>query len=321
MGYLNNWVVWLIAIFIILVVLVVWIRATTTETQNNTSKSRTDHTTTDDTTPKHKLKPNRKSDDVIDDDSTDDSSDNLSDDSSDNYDDESDDEFMELAEGPGVSRVEHNYAVPMVGSRDLKEYSPNIQKRIVSYEGYRLDNDSNGKIQALQLSQHEPSALKNEIYNNVRKDLVIPNTNIIAKKSKKQSKGEIECKKVLDKIYNTDFQVQVRNLPWLKNPKTKRNLELDLYCPELKIACEYHGKQHYEVVKRFHRKGAVDLKYQQWKDNLKYELCNEAGVYLITVPYTVPLDKIEAFILYFLPERVQERRNIGQGTLTLTSRY
>lgn len=127
------------------------------------------------------------------------------------------------------------------------------------------------------------------------------------KNTKMQSKGEQACKIALDEIYNKDFQVQVRNLPWLKNPKTKRNLELDLYCPELKIACEYHGKQHYQIVNRFHPKGQDDLDYQKWKDQLKVDLCDDNGVYLITVPYTIPLSQIKEFILHYLPERENER--------------
>jgi hypothetical protein len=123
--------------------------------------------------------------------------------------------------------------------------------------------------------------------------------------SKKQSKGEAECKKILEKMYNIEFETQVRNLEILKNPLTGRYLELDLYCPKLNppIACEFHGRQHYEVVNKFHRNGEKDLKYQQWKDNFKIDACDKAGIYLITVPYNVPLKSMESFIEYYRPEK------------------
>ncbi len=125
---------------------------------------------------------------------------------------------------------------------------------------------------------------------------------------KHQSKGEAECKRVLEDIYGLPFDVQVRNLDIIKNPKTGRNLELDLYCPSIKIACEYNGRQHYEVVPRFHKNGQADLDYQQWKDNFKVDMCDAAGIYLITVPYNVPINKINDFIHYYLPDCVAARR-------------
>jgi hypothetical protein len=292
MGYLNNWLVWLIVIFIILVILCVWIKATATESQNNTPNE--SPTVTDDSTTKKKTKANNKSNNEISKNFSNEFDDNSSDDSSNEYNNNKySNKFIHPLEHISVvPHIEHISVVPRI----------------------EQNNEHNNKFIQLPERGHSSPNFSDE-HNN------LPIVSVINKESRQQSKGEAECKKVLDKIYNTNFQVQVRNLPWLKNPKTGRNLELDLYSPELKIACEYHGKQHYQVVKRFHPKGKVDLQYQQWKDNLKYDLCNEAGVYLITVPYTVPLDRIEDFILYFLPEKVQERRNLGEGTLTLTSRY
>lgn len=73
---------------------------------------------------------------------------------------------------------------------------------------------------------------------------------------------------------------------FLKNPRTGRNLELDMYDPETKIGIEYNGKQHYEYVPSMH-KDLADFEYQVWRDKLKIELCSKEGVILIIVPYTI----------------------------------
>jgi len=118
-----------------------------------------------------------------------------------------------------------------------------------------------------------------------------------------QSAGEHACLVAMQSIFGTNARVQVRDLSILRNPKTGKNLELDIYIPEYKIACEYHGKQHYDYVPIFHKNGIQDLEYQRWKDTFKMDQCDKAGIFLITVPYNVPIDKIEQFIRYYISRR------------------
>jgi hypothetical protein len=91
--------------------------------------------------------------------------------------------------------------------------------------------------------------------------------------------GEENCRKIFEELTGYKF-ISVRP-NFLKNPLTGYNLELDGYCEELKIAWEYQGIQHYE-------EGYFgnDLKYQQWKDEVKRLLCIREGIILITIPYT-----------------------------------
>ena len=96
----------------------------------------------------------------------------------------------------------------------------------------------------------------------------------------KASKGERLWKRVIERKFKRSF---VKTRPdFLKNPKTNRNLELDLYNDTLKIAVEYNGIQHYEYTERFH-KSYGDFRRQQERDALKKQLCKDHGVFLIVV--------------------------------------
>lgn len=122
----------------------------------------------------------------------------------------------------------------------------------------------------------------------------------------RMSNGETICKKVIEEIYGKPFYT-VRP-DFLKNPETGRNLELDLYNDEKKIAVEYNGKQHYVWPNNMH--GAYETFIKQVRrDQFKVDMCDKNGVYLITVPYNVGLDyqKIKDYITYYLPENVQAR--------------
>lgn len=104
----------------------------------------------------------------------------------------------------------------------------------------------------------------------------------------RHSKGELECAAVLCKLFPQHAFVKVRP-PWLKNPETGCNLELDFYCAELKLAVEYNGMQHYQFTPLFH-KTVEDFEKQRQRDVLKAQLCRKAGVDLITLPATKTAD-------------------------------
>jgi hypothetical protein len=123
---------------------------------------------------------------------------------------------------------------------------------------------------------------------------------------KKQSKGEVECKRVMEAIYGVPFQTQVRP-KWLANPLTGRAMELDVYNVELAIAVEYNGAQHYKYTPFFH-KSVEDFTRQVARDAAKIDICDRVGVYVITVPFNVPLNKIERYIRYYLPDAVSRRQ-------------
>ena len=67
---------------------------------------------------------------------------------------------------------------------------------------------------------------------------------------------------------------------WLKN-FTRKNLELDFYCEDLKLAVEVQGEQHWTVTD-FTPTTRI-LHDQKGRDQTKYLLCQSKGIYLIRI--------------------------------------
>jgi hypothetical protein len=98
-----------------------------------------------------------------------------------------------------------------------------------------------------------------------------------------KSRPEKLTREIFERIMGSDFS-SVRP-DFLKNPETGRNLELDGYNENLKLAFEYNGKQHYQFTKHFHET-EDNFKKQRERDEFKYKRCIEMGITLISVPYT-----------------------------------
>lgn len=107
------------------------------------------------------------------------------------------------------------------------------------------------------------------------------------------SKGERECRRVLEKIFKVPFSKARPD--WLNNTVTQNNLELDCYNHDLRLACEYQGEQHYRFNKFFHR-NKDDFMNGKYRDDMKRRICRDNGVILIEVPYTVKIPNIEWYI-------------------------
>lgn len=108
------------------------------------------------------------------------------------------------------------------------------------------------------------------------------------------SRGEETCRRYLEHIFERPFQ-KCRP-PFLYNTVTSENLELDMYNSDLKLAVEYHGRQHYEYVPFLHNHSRINFQNQKYRDEKKIDLCRQNGVTLIVVPYTVPLERIPSFL-------------------------
>ncbi len=115
--------------------------------------------------------------------------------------------------------------------------------------------------------------------------------------------GEEKCRIYLYRRFGIEFKTCRPD--FLRNPKTGKNLELDCYSPELRLAVEYQGPQHYPHmgINRY-RQNSAQQQYQVEKDKFKHEMCNLLGVWLITVPYTVDFNDIGQYIEDRLPPRL-----------------
>jgi len=110
-------------------------------------------------------------------------------------------------------------------------------------------------------------------------------------KVKRISKGERECKRVLEEYFQKPFY-RVR-------PKELKGLELDCFNPSLGIACEYNGIQHYSYPSRYIKRKKEFIRRLR-RDLYKIAICRKIGITLIVVPYIIKTREIKEFILGYL---------------------
>ena len=86
--------------------------------------------------------------------------------------------------------------------------------------------------------------------------------------------GKKECKQVLEDIYKVPFRKSSIN-----------NFSIDFYNSSLTIGIQYNGRHHYEYVPRLHKKSYKNFREMQRRDILRKQMCKEAGIKLISIPY------------------------------------
>lgn len=108
--------------------------------------------------------------------------------------------------------------------------------------------------------------------------------------------GERICREFFEQLLGHPFK---KSRPqWLRTPNGHQ-MELDGYCPELKLAFEHQGLQHYQQIKHFDPSGTKLLKVQA-RDQHKRDLCQANGVILIEVPSildVLSIVEVKSFIL------------------------
>ena len=113
------------------------------------------------------------------------------------------------------------------------------------------------------------------------------------KNRKSQKKLLSIVKKILNK--NLTFYFNCYAFDWLKNPKTGYKFELDVWIPELKLAIEYDGIQHFQPTTfggMSKEKATRLFSETQNRDQIKNQLISEHSneiKYFIRIPYTEEL--------------------------------
>ena len=111
----------------------------------------------------------------------------------------------------------------------------------------------------------------------------------LKKRPKIIKKYEQRCRQIFQNIFQKSFP-SVR--PKFLKRANGRCLELDGWNPELGLAFEYNGIQHYKLAPRFH-KTHEDFKQQLQRDREKREMCLKNNVVLIELPYKIKYDILE----------------------------
>jgi len=112
----------------------------------------------------------------------------------------------------------------------------------------------------------------------------------VTERNKYGSCGERCCIEFMEVLFEGYKFVKIRP-DWLKNPRTNRNLELDGYNDDLQIGIEYNGIQHY-VWPNYTSMTHDQFIQQQYRDDLKQQLCKIKQICLIIIPYTVDIKLI-----------------------------
>ena len=112
---------------------------------------------------------------------------------------------------------------------------------------------------------------------------------------KSSSKGEEECRKSLQMLFNKPFYSARPS--FLQNPVTggNFNLELDCWDEDIRLAVEYNGIQHYKYIPYFHKNYEAFLN-QKYRDDMKRRICIDNQIILIEVPYTIKIDDIYDYL-------------------------
>lgn len=117
----------------------------------------------------------------------------------------------------------------------------------------------------------------------------------VKKKKTILKKNESRCRNILEQMFEAPF-TSIRP-DFLKYPKTGKNLELDGYNEEYKLAFEYQGIQHRKYCPGLFHETYDDFVGQQNRDAFKKKRCIEEGIHVIYIPDTIPYDKLEDFLV------------------------
>jgi hypothetical protein len=99
----------------------------------------------------------------------------------------------------------------------------------------------------------------------------------VRRSSKKMSRGQASLTHIMKRLIPGGRIINEHHIG--------ERLRIDVYCPDFKLAAEYHGRQHYIHIPAFHETYDDFLRAQQ-RDERKLELCRENGIILVGFKYS-----------------------------------
>ena len=111
-----------------------------------------------------------------------------------------------------------------------------------------------------------------------------------------QGRSERICRLYFERLFNSKFPTTSPR--WLINNEGN-GMHLDGFNKALKLAFEYNGVQHYKFKEFFHD-SKQSLKKRKLDDLIKLKLCQERGILLVIVPYTISYDNMQDYIMKYI---------------------
>jgi hypothetical protein len=117
-------------------------------------------------------------------------------------------------------------------------------------------------------------------------ELVMSQPQLDASADRDPAEAHRECHEILQELFPM-YRFRRCCPPFLINPESTDPMSLELYCPDLGLAVEYHDRHHFLYDPAVHR-SIDDFRLTQLCDGLKKKLCDRHDVKLIIVPYSTP---------------------------------
>lgn len=121
--------------------------------------------------------------------------------------------------------------------------------------------------------------------NGRRYNLNLSKYSVYKNDSRKRSKHHIRARKLIAEVYHSYRILEEVKMPGSTAAHRRSVLYLDFFIPNIKVAFEVHGRQHYEHVLFFHKTKAEFLRAKA-RDEDKIDWCELNNIKLITLKYS-----------------------------------
>jgi hypothetical protein len=114
--------------------------------------------------------------------------------------------------------------------------------------------------------------------------------NVYLDDNKAKSSYHLKARKLLRSIFTSYRIIEEVQLPGTKEVGFSPYLYLDFFVPNLDLAVEVHGEQHYKFIKHFHGTSRGFLESQN-RDRRKAQWCELNNIQLIELKHSDSIEK------------------------------